>query len=254
MRFIPSREKNVRRHFGFRCMYGLAVLCSNCSIALAVDDEGPPRLLVDTSVYPYLDRVERDTDFTMTINANLPNNFYYSSFTNLTGTLTSNDIALDRSEQNVRWRLNEVWPVYLSFQAVFVGGSDNNYQQLGIGWQVHETPALKAVFRRMNLIYTQTFQLKQFNSFHNSAWEFENFFLLRFPHLSQRLYLSGFVDIAFDMDLPDQFPDNPIVAEVQAGMRIWRDFYLVTEYRLNEFRMGSEHNLAIGIEYQYSSR
>lgn len=233
-------------------MFGVAVACVNGSFAFAADDEGPPRLLVNTSVYPYLDRVQQDADFSVTINADLPGKFSYSSFANLTGTLTSNELELDRSEQNLRWHLHEAWPVYLNAQAVLIGGSGNDYQQLGFGWQVHEAPAFKAIFGRMNLIYTQTFQLKQFNNFDNSAWELENFFLLRFPHLSRRLYVSGFVDIAFDLDLPAELPKNPIVAEVQAGVRVWRDFYLVSEYRLNEFRAGDEHNLAVGIEYKYS--
>ena len=82
----------------------------------------------------------------------------------------------------------------------------------------------------------------------------EHYFKLRFPGLSDRLYLSGFIDQTFDLDMPDEFPDVLIVAEVQGGVRIWKNFYAVVEYRNNDFRLGNESNLAAGIEYKYTWR
>jgi hypothetical protein len=216
--------------------------------------DGPPRLRVDTSLYPYLDRVENDTDLTVTINARLPARFSYFSYMNFRGVLSSGDANFSRSEQSLRWALSEKLPVDLSFQAVIVDGSGNDFSQLGLSWRVHDTPGLANFFERINLIYRMTFQLKRFTSGDDKAWQMEHWFKISFPGISERLYLSGFVDQTFDLDLPDSFPDSPIVAEVQGGVRFWKDFYLVAEYRVNEFRQGSEHNLAAGIEYKYAWR
>jgi len=71
------------------------------------------------------------------------------------------------------------------------------------------------------------------------------------PTVSERLYISGFLDQTFNLDLPDAFPTNPIVSEVQLGVRLFDRFYAVTEYRINQFRRGDEHNLAAGFEYKF---
>ena len=46
-------------------------------------------------------------------------------------------------------------------------------------------------------------------------------------------------------------PDAPIVTEVQFGARVFNHFYLVAEFRRNEFRVSRENNLAVGVEYKF---
>jgi len=77
---------------------------------------------------------------------------------------------------------------------------------------------------------------------------------LKFPGLSERLYLSGFIDQTFDLDHSAALPKNPVVMEVQAGVQLWKNFYGVAEYRVNDFRLGNEYNLAAGIEYKHAWR
>jgi hypothetical protein len=79
----------------------------------------------------------------------------------------------------------------------------------------------------------------------------EHFFRMTFPNISNRLYVSGFVDQTFDDDLPDALPSSPIVAEIQMGMRVFDRFYAIGEYRINQKRLGDEHNVAVGIEYKF---
>jgi hypothetical protein len=183
----------------------------------------PPRFSVDTSLYPYLDRVETDTDLTFTINARLPARFSYFGFINNRGVVSDGDASFVRSEQNLRWRISDGLPLDLNVQAIIVDGPGNDITQLAVVWRVHDTPGFEAFF-------------------------------MRFPGISDRLYLSGFVDQTFDLSLAEELPESPIVTEIQAGARIWDNFYVVAEYRINQFRLGNEHNLAAGIEYKYAWR
>ena len=150
--------------------------------------------------------------------------------------------------------MSENLPLDLSFQAVLVDGSGNDFSQLGISWRVHNTPGLSDLFRRINLIYRITFQLKRFGSADDKVWQTEQYFKMKFPGLSDRLYLSGFIDQTYDQEGPDALPANPVVAEVQAGLRLWKNFYGIAEYRVNDFRLGNENNLAVGIEYKHAWR
>ena len=95
-----------------------------------------------------------------------------------------------------------------------------------------------------------TFQLKRFGVDDADAWAMEHFFRMTFPDLSERLYFSGFVDQSFDEDLPAAMPSNPIIGEFQLGIRFWKDFYAIGEYRINQKRVGDETNFAAGIEYK----
>ena len=221
------------------------------SACIAGAADGPPRLRIDTSLYPYLDRVSNDTDLSFAINARLPARFSYFSYMNLSGVLSSGDVTLTRSEQNLRWAPSDKLPIDLAYQAVFVEDGSYDFSQIGPSWRVHDTLGLNEFFDRINLIYRVSFYLKRFSS-DDDAWQMEHSFRMTFPGVSDRLYVGGFVDQIFD--LPDSNPKTPIVTEVQAGVRFWKDFYAVAEYRINDFRQGNEHNLAVGVEYKYAWR
>ena len=230
------------------------VLFALLAVSTVAGADGPAKFSLDTSLYPYLDRVENDTDLTLTANATLPARFSYFSYVNINGVVSDPDVGFVRSEQTVRWRISPDLPLDLSVQAIIVDGSGNDITQLGVSWRLHETPAFAALFDRLNLIYRLTFQLHRFSSSNDEGWQMEHVFKMRFPGVSDRLYLSGFLDQTFDLRRPAAFPDSPIVAEIQAGARIWKDFYVVAEYRVNQFRLGNEHNLAVGIEFKYAWR
>ena len=232
----------------------LAVLVALLAVPTVACADDPPRFSLDTSLYPYLDRIETDTDLTLTANARFPARISYFGYVNVKGVVSDGDVDFVRSEQTVRWRMSADLPLDLSAQAVLVDGSGNDFTQLGVSWRLHDTPGFAALFDRINLIYRLTFQLKRFSNSNDKGWQMEHFFRMRFPGVSDRLYLSGFLDQTFDLRRPAAFPESPIVTEIQAGARIWKDFYVITEYRVNQFRLGNEHNLAAGIEYKYAWR
>lgn len=219
-----------------------------------VSAEGRPLVSIDTNLYPYQSQIDNDTDLTFISNARFPARSSYFSFVSFRGATTSDAFDFSRSEQNIRWAVSPNLPLDLNFQAVLVDGAGNDFTQLGIGWRVHNTPGLSEFFKRINLIYRITFQLKRFGSSDNKVWQTEQYFKMKFPGLSERLYLSGFIDQTFDLDHSAALPKNPVVMEVQAGVRLWKNFYGVAEYRVNDFRLGNEYNLSAGIEYKHAWR
>lgn len=226
----------------------LTYLAWACHLACAAD---APALLIDANLYPYLDRFDSDTDFTLVTNAPLPGGISYFSFVNVRGTVSDGSTRFVRSEQNLRWSVSDKAPIDLNLQAILAAGNDNDQLQLGAAWRVSDTRALEKVFQRLNLTYRVNFHLKRFTSGDEKVWQLEHFFRMTFPDLTERLYISGFVDQTFDLDLPEALPANPIVAEVQLGVRLFDRFYAVTEYRVNRLRRTNEYNLAAGIEYKF---
>jgi len=211
----------------------------------------PPRLWGDISLYPYLDRVDDATDVTVTISAPLPGRFSYFSYQNFRGVFADGSATFDRSEQNIRWALSEDLPIDLNLQAVVVKGDGNDQWHLGVGWRLHDTGFLKRYFDRLNLVYRLTFQFKRFAAVNDDAWGLEHFFRLYFPGGSDRFYVSGFLDQTFNIDLPDEFPNHPIVTEIQFGARLFDRFYAIAEYRINQYRISENRNFAIGVEYKF---
>ncbi len=218
---------------------------------LAQESSGPPRFMFDSNLYPFLDPVDGDTDLTFVINARFSPRFSYFSYINFSGLMGDGDATFSRSEQNLRWSLAKNLPFDLNAQAIIVDGSGNDQFQLGLGWRLNDTAFMKDFFARINLLYRLSFYLKRWSSGDDKVWQMEHFFLMRFPWLSDRLYLSGFLDQSFDINLPGAFPDNPVVTEIQMGMRLFNNFYGIAEYRRNDFRLGNEENLAAGIEYKF---
>jgi len=230
----------------------LVVIVAGLLSAFANAQEGArPKLMVDFSLYPYQSSVKDDVDFTTTINARLPGRFSYFGYVNTRGVVTDGSSDFVRSEQNLRYSMTDNLPLDANFQSVLIRGDGNDFYQLGLSWRIHDTPAWKDFFKRINLTYRMTFHLKQFSVDDNDAWAMEHFFRMTFPGISDRLYLSGFLDQAFNQDLPDNVPSHPIVAEVQLGVRMFNRFYAIGEYRINQRRVGDERNFAIGIEYKF---
>jgi hypothetical protein len=217
----------------------------------SAQNSGPPKLTIDFSLYPYQRTVKNDVDFTTTINANLPGRFSYFSYVNFKGVVSDGSPVFDRSEQNLRFALSDSLPLDLNIQGVLVHGDGNDFYQLGVGWRVDDTPGWQEFFDRINLMYRFTLHLKRFGADDPGAWGVEHWFRFTFPGISDRLYLSGFMDQTFNEELPASMPSNPLVGEVQLGVRIWNRFYAITEYRVNQRRVGDEYNLAVGLEYKF---
>lgn len=214
----------------------------------------PPDWRLAAALYPYQHRVDGDTDLTLTLSGNLPGRFSYFSFNNFKGLTTSDSARFDRSEQNLRMTIARDWPLDLNLQGVLADGSGNDFYQAGLSWRIDDTPAWRDFFDRINFVWRLTVHMKRWgvDSAAADAWGIEHSFRLTVPGWTDRLYLSGFYDKTYGLEVPAGVAQRPVVSEVQLGVRAWNDFFVVAEYRVNDLRIGDEHNLALGIEYQAS--
>jgi hypothetical protein len=212
-----------------------------------------PSGFLDFNVYPELTDVDTDSVFTLNTAAKLPNRFSYFSLLNLYNQSSDNTLKETTSyytEQNLRWQISDDSPLDLTLQMNFRTGSDNDRHRLGFRWRLNNTSYLESAFKAMNLKYSLNFHVVQFDKEDADVWQIEHVFMMKFPYISERLYLSGFADHTFNQDLSEQLPSSPIVGEVQMGFRLYENLFFVSEYRLNQYRRSDVNNLAIGLQYK----
>jgi len=208
---------------------------------------------LDFNIYPHLSDVDSDNVLTLNIASKLPARFSYFSLTNIgnvKGDSELKDTTSYYTEQNIRWQIQEASPIDLTIQMNFRTGEDNDRHRLGLRWRLNDTQALQSTFARLNLSYSVNWHAIQFDNEDPDVWQLEHVFRMTFPYLTDRLYFAGFIDHTFNQDLPRGFPTNPIVGEAQLGYRLFENFHLVTEYRVNEYRRSDVNNLATGFEYK----
>lgn len=209
--------------------------------------------MLDFNVYPYLSDVDTDSVFSLNAAASLANGFSYFSllnFYNQAEEAAVSETVSFYTEQNIRWEVDR-YPIFdLTYQANFRSGEDNDKHRLGFRWRLHDTPALKSLFDKLSLNYAINFHLLQLDDDPSNAWQIEHSYFMRFPWLSERLYLAGFLDHNINETLPSELPSDPIVLEAQLGYRIVENLHLALEYRLNEYRRSDVNNIAVGMQYK----
>jgi len=184
---------------------------------------------------------------TVNLLADFDGRFEYFSLTNIDSEIEASDktdSTLYYTEQNLRWKFLDDGFLSLSLQAALQSGEENDLTRGGVMVALGEIPTFKDFFKRhkmffnINLFPIQVDQLKGYN------YQVEYFYNIQLaPELfNDRLYLSGFADQNIG-------PDNTIwVTEHQLGFRTFDNFFLVAEYRINEF-LSKNTGWAGGIEY-----
>jgi hypothetical protein len=208
---------------------------------------------IDLNAYPYMSDVSNDNTLTINAFASLPQRLSYFSLSNFANQQDRNELSeFDAyyTEQNLRWKVSDTSPFDLTLQLNFRTGKDNNRHRLGVRWRFNDSDIFQAFFKRLNLSYSINFHLIQFDHEAGNVWQMEHVIALKFPAISERLYLAGFIDHTFNQQLPASFPKHPVVAEFQLGYRLVNEFYLIAEYRINQYRRSDVNNLALGVEYK----
>ncbi|MEX1669215.1 hypothetical protein AB4876_09855 [Zhongshania guokunii] len=239
-----------------KCSYSLAVIIFGLVLpvfSLAAEMKNTSGGFLDFNFYPYLADVDSDNVFTLNIAASLPNRFSYFSLTNIgnqPGDSELSDTTTYYTEQNLRWRITDTAPLDLTVQGNLRSGVDNDRLRFGVRWRLSDSIFLMPFFKAVHLSYSINLHALQIDDSEADVWQLEHAFSLKFPRLSERLYLAGFIDHTFNEDLPATIPSNPVVAEAQLGLRLFENFYAVAEYRLNEYRRSDVNNVAMGFEYK----
>ncbi len=185
----------------------------------------------------------------MTVNllASFKGRFQYFSLTNLESAVEASDktdSTLYYTEQNLRWKFSEKGMLSLSLQAALQAGEENDLVRGGVLINFAQLPALESFFKThkialgVNLFPLQMDQLNGYN------WQIEYFYNIQIAPktFGDRLYLSGFADQNIGPD------ETTWVTEHQVGFRFYDNFFIVSEYRINEFITKSTGQ-ATGIEY-----
>ena len=232
--------------------------CYICLVLLSLSQPShsanilPRSGFIDINVYPYLSDVDNDNSITINSGVKLTDRFSYFSLTNFSNqdsTSALGDLNNFYTEQNIRWKLSDNSPFDLTLQMNFRSGEDNDRHRLGVRWRLNDSKALRSFFNEINLFYAVNFHLLQFDHEPASVWQIEHTFRMKFPSLDNKLYIAGFVDHTFNQNLPSNMPSSPIVGEIQLGYQLSDRFFLIGEYRVNQYRRSDVNNLAIGFEY-----
>lgn len=205
---------------------------------------------LDFNVYPYLSEVEADSVYTLNIAASLSERWSYFSLTNFIGGQESEDSASFYSEHNIRRKLHLESQFDLTWQSNMRSGDENDRHRIGLRWRLNDNATLKNFMQSINLSYAINLHAYQFDDSDANVWQLEHSFFLRMPSFSEKLYLAGFIDHTFNEDLPDGFPDDPIVAEAQLGYALSENVFVVIEQRFNQYRRSKIHNTAAGLQYK----
>ena len=247
---IPKASSNHTIHYIKKTLYRTLLLLSiSCSVQANNSLGG----FLDFNLYPYLADVDSDNSMTINAASKLNGGFSYFSLTNFSnqsGVGELQDTTAYYTEQNIRWQVAKDSPFDLTLQMNFRSGEDNDRHRLGVRWRMNQTSQFKSFFDNLNLKYSVNLHAIQFDHENGHVWQLEHVFNLKLPSISEKLYIAGFIDHTFNQTLSADFPDNPIVGEVQIGYEVFKYFYIVGEYRVNEYRRSDVNNFAAGIQYK----
>ena len=190
--------------------------------------------------------------FTLNALVKLPHGFSYFSLLNLMNQSDHRPLADTTgyyTEQNLRYSPSPLVPLDLTLQYNLRSGDENDRLRLGFRWRLNDTPMVDIIFDYLHLAYSINFHALQIDRQDRYVWQMEHVARLSIPHLDQRLYVAGFADHTFNGSTPEGAPSAPLVMEVQAGVRLFDQLHAVAEYRVNQYRVGSESNVAFGAQY-----
>ncbi|WP_418603230.1 hypothetical protein [Hwangdonia sp.] len=195
----------------------------------------------------------RFSTFTINALANLSYRLQYFSLTNFQGSDSTTDLSTFYTEQNLRWKIKGNSPLDLTVQWVARTGNNNDNFRLGVRWKLNETNYLQPFFKKLHFAYSINFHLLQFTTKAPSKLlpQIEHVYRLNLlPSVfKNRLYLGGFAD----QNMVYQDNGNisfKWVSEHQIGYNICNSFFIILEYRINDFLPSDNYGLGYGLEYK----
>ena len=223
---------------------------SNAIIGQDQKEKFNPSGFVDFNVY--YDTREFSV-LTYNILANATPRLQYFSLTNYQSATRSLDLESTYAEHNLRWKLKKKASTDVTMQYILRGGVDNDDIRFGLRSRLSAIPKLRRFFKKIKLSYSINPMFVQFRR--KSKTKFmtliEHVYNLKIgPRTFQdRLYLAGFADQNV------VYPENGGIAfkwvsEHQLGFRVIDRFFLIMEFRINDFMTKESYGLGYGIEYK----
>lgn len=216
--------------------------------SLEVQDKSENTGVIDLNLY--FDTRE-SADFTINLLANLPQRIQYFSFINLSGSTSSSEMDAYYTEQHLRWNPIEKIPLDLTQLWTSISGPSNDNLFYGIRWRWNQSPFVGRLLNKADLTFFVNFHLIGFSTTAPAVGFPQMEYFYRWDilpkKLNNRVYISGFVD----QNLLWEAENGKIsswVTEHQAGIRTCKEFYLIAEYRFNEYRT-IKSGWGFGFEY-----
>lgn len=185
---------------------------------------------------------------TYNILANWPNRVQYFSLTNIQGSQANAELSNYYAEHNIRFAVSEASPFDATVQYVMKSGENNDKIRLGVRWRMNNFKALSDIMKKWNFTYSFNPMFIEYGvgSDPNYFATIEHVYCVKF--LKNKFYLAGFADQNF-IDISDGLKTN-WVTEHQLGYNLYNNFYVVAEYRINEYQKDQETGIGLGVEYK----
>lgn len=235
----------------------LWAMCLIMSLSIRLYAQEESNLEQSHSNHGFIDlNAYRDTrsfsEFTINLLANPHPRVQYFAFSNNTGASHTSETQSFYSEQNIRWKISKTSPLDLTGQLTLRSGEDNDNFKLGIRVRFNNVKSLEAFFRKIGLMYSLNFHVLEYHPVESvrSFVQFEHAYQwwLLPDRLNRRLYIGGFADQNFRAG--SEQDEVMWVSEHQLGIRIVDQFYLVAEFRINDFLPSDNYGLGYGLEYK----
>ncbi|WP_114780630.1 hypothetical protein [Botryobacter ruber] len=190
--------------------------------------------------------------YTLNIFSQLPKRFEYFSLTNFQGDKKTADLDNFYTEQNVRWKPVPKIPIDLTAQWIIRSGTGNDNAFLGILWKPGDMAALAPVFKSINLYYFANLHIVRLSEHTGVKFfrQLEHVYKLNIlpKLLDNRVYIGGFADQNVEYHDNGKVSFN-WVTEHQLGVMVLKQFYVVVEYRINEFSPTEKSGVGYGLQY-----
>lgn len=189
--------------------------------------------------------------YTLNLLGKINPQFTYFSLTNYEGPSGSSEMGTFYSEHDLFWTPLKEKIYDFSFQYVIRNGVYNDDYRLGVRFKFFTKAKDNSFAKKIGLYYSINPMFIEFRptSGFNTIPVIEHVYRFKpFPKLfKNKLYVAGFGDQ--NIQISDSGTKINWVTEHQIGYQALKDFYLVSEYRINEF-MSEITGWGFGIQYK----
>ena len=188
--------------------------------------------------------------FTMNSLVNLPARFQYFGTYNFFSNKNQEDLNTYYVENHVSWSFKNSLPIDLTQYWVSQSGAGNDALKYGVRFRLSNTKILQNWFQKRNSFYSLNCFLVDFSKLNDieALNQFQHAYRFNFQSKKRAnwAYISGFANQYHFLT------NNKLsvrwVTEHQLGLRLFSSFYVVAEYRLNQF-ISESQGIGFGLEY-----
>lgn len=167
----------------------------------------------------------------------------YFSMANFNGNHEQLDVANLYMEHNLRFQIIPA----LDFAAQYdiISNDHNDKIRLGIRVKANQINGISDFLKKINFFYSASIYIANWSYSEKGPVMFNQIeHAYRLNLLKGKIYLSGFADQNFiDKSLKTEY-----VTEHQLGIKLYKAFYAVAEYRYHDY-MAQKEGVGIGLEY-----